>query len=332
MASEEIDAAADLHNLVSTTLHEAGVEVRLAGTITRLLREAESAEEEAGAPTLLSLLACEAAGGRALQALPVAAAWRILHIASKLIDDVEDGDADRLRSGPGKSALLVNLATGLYAASSLCLLRLPAALYLDLTPMFHRTILRMVGGQQRELDGAEGESVDGCLAVIGEKAASFFALSTEAGARCATKDEAVIGRLREFGFNAGMIVQLADDLDGFRESGPYGDLANGRRKLPMIYSLSVATPSEQRELERLLERAVEDPRAEAEVRHLMLGIGAETYMALQIALYRRRALNALTHNDGRFTPLHQWLHAITTYPNGVPPDRTASHQRTVGPG
>ncbi len=225
---------------------------------------------------------------------------------------MEDGDADRLRSGLGASAYLVNLATGIYAGSILCLSHLPTALYWDLTPLFHRTILRMVGGQQRELEMEEGENVEDCLSAIGDKAGSFFALGAEAGARCATNDSIIIKKLREFGYNVGILVQLADDLEGLRDSGPNGDLPNGRRKLPVIYSLSVVTPSERRELEHLLETAVKDSKAEAAARALMLRIGAETYMAFQIACHRRRALAAITGTDDRVALLRRWLHALTT--------------------
>lgn len=312
MVDSEIGAATDIYSLFSTALNTAEIDAGLAGVMIRLLREAESAEDATGSPTFLPFLACEVAGGDARQALAVAAACRGLHVASKLIDDVEDGDADRLCLGPGASARLVNLATGLYAASILCLTHLPIALYRDLAPLFHRVILRMVGGQHRELEMGEGRSVDECLTTIGEKAGSFFALGAEAGARCATKDDTVIAALREFGYNAGVVVQLADDLEGFRESGPNGDLANGRRKLPVVYGLSVATDSERRELEHLLGRAREDLEAEAEARRLMSGIGAETYMALQIARHRRRALNALAGDHDPHVRLQEWLHALAT--------------------
>lgn len=312
MAASEIDAATEIYRLFSTTLNTAEIDTGLAEPMTRLLHEAESAENVASSPTLLPLLACEAAGGDGGEALAVATAWRGLHLASKLIDDVEDGDVDRLRLGPGASARLVNLATGFYAASILCLSPLPVALYRDLTPLFHRVILRMVGGQQRELEMGEGGSVDECLTTIGEKAGTFFALGAEAGARCATKDDTVITALREFGYNAGIVVQLADDLEGFRESGPSGDLANGRRKLPVIYGLSVATASERRELEHLLDRAGKDLDAEAEARRFISGVGAEEFMALQIARYRRRALNTLGENNDLHVRLPEWLHALTS--------------------
>jgi len=86
------------------------------GDYTRALHtvlDAAQASEQSGFPlTLLPLLTCRAAGGDPRQALPVAAAWRSLHIAAKLLDDVEDGDVARISAAPTDPPRVINLATG----------------------------------------------------------------------------------------------------------------------------------------------------------------------------------------------------------------------------
>ena len=66
-------------------------------------------------------LCCQAAGGRAQLAEPVAAAWLLFYVAAHLMDDLEDQDNPDpwWRSlGPGAA---INIATGLYFSAGLAL-------------------------------------------------------------------------------------------------------------------------------------------------------------------------------------------------------------------
>ncbi len=314
------------YGLLAAVLKADAADDGFACALTRLLRETETSEYPPASPLWLPLLACEAAGGDAEQALPVAVAWRGLHIASKLLDDVEDGDASCI----GAIALPVNLSTGFYAASMLCLSRLPADVSTDLMPLFHRTILRMAGGQHRELTRGEGDSVESCVQTIGDKAGSFFALAAYAGTRCASRDTSVLDSLWDFGFGAGVMLQMMDDLAGLHQSGPTGDLANGRRKLPVIYALSVASPGERARLEQLLEEATGDPGAESGLRDALAALGSQVYMAAEIARYRRRALASLERvasAEQRLDPLRAWLSCIGQF---GPREASTRHARADG--
>ncbi len=311
--SDELLAQA--YRLLAASLQENASDKGFVCELTRLLCETEASEFPSASPLWLPLLTCQAAGENPSHALPVAAAWRGLHIASKLLDDVEDGDAARVAKS-GLIALPVNLSTGFYAASMLCLSSLSADLSADIMPLFHRTILRMAGGQHRELTRGEGDSIQECVQTIGEKAGSFFALAADAGARCAGRDTSMLGPLRDFGFNAGVMLQMMDDLAGFQQRGPIGDLANGRRKLPVIYALSVATADERARLEQLLSEAVGDPGAESDLRDALNVLGSGVYMLAEIARYRRRALAALERLVGveqHLDELRTWLGCISRF-------------------
>ena len=287
------------------------------GDYTRALRtvlDAAQASEQSGFPlTLLPLLTCQAAGGDPRQALPVAAAWRSLHIAAELLDDVEDGDVARISTAPTDPPRVINLATGFITAAGLALARLAAdgdaRLWHTLYHDFSRTVLQMAGGQHADLGRRSILDLDGYRQIIAAKSGSFFALAARAGARCATHDAAQIARYDRFGYNVGILIQIADDLDGFRRPAGEGDLAAGRRTLPVLYALAVASPPEQARLERLLVRAPADVGAEEEARQFIAALGGVAYLLAEIARYRRRALAVLEpgSEDPACKPLRDWL-------------------------
>lgn len=290
------------------------------GDYTRALRtvlDAAQASEQAGFPlTLLPLLTCQAAGGDPRQALPVAAAWRALHIAARLLDDVEDGDIARMSAAPTDPPRVINLATGFITAAGLALARLAVdgdgRLWHTLHHDFSRTVLQMAGGQHADLSQRNTLDLDGYCQIVAAKSGGCFALAARAGARCATQDPAQIARFDRFGYNVGILIQIADDLYGFRRPAGQGDLAAGQRTLPVLYALTVASPPERARLERLLARAAADAKAgaEAEARQLIAALGAVAYLLAEMARYRRRALAVLEPGSKAgpaCKPLRDWL-------------------------
>jgi len=277
--------------------------------------DAAQTSEQTGFPfTLLPFLTCQAAGGDPHQALPVAAAWRALHIAAKLLDDVEDGDVVRLSAAPTDPPRVINLATGFMTAATLALAQMAPAgeqqLWQTLHRDFGRTVLQMAGGQHADLGRQRPLDLGGYYQIMAAKSGAFFALATRAGARCATQDSTQIARYDRFGYNVGILIQIADDLDGFHKPIGQGDLAAGHRTLPVFYALAAAPPQERDQLERLLARAPADPQAEMEARQQIVALGAEAYLSLEIARHRHRALAALETEgkaDSACEPLRDWL-------------------------
>jgi len=123
----------------------------------------------------LPLLTCEATGGDPAYAIPVAAAWHLLHCAAALLDDVED----QALEVPLDPARVVNWATALTFAAQLLLRRparwgLPAALALALSEAFNSASLRVCAAQDADLAaGPEGDlSLDDYWRIAGAKGAS----------------------------------------------------------------------------------------------------------------------------------------------------------------
>jgi geranylgeranyl pyrophosphate synthase len=272
---------------------------RAAGVSPELLRAFERASCEGSYPEVhaIPLLACEVAGGDPDAAVGVAAAWRALHLASKVLDDVMDGDAARV-AGQDGVARLTAVGLGLYALSNRCLCGASPVAKAELSDAIHDTVLAMVDGQHREHTIGEGDTVEECLRTLDRKAGSFFELGVALGVRSSGKRFSGECALRDAGRDGGVLLQLADDLAGFRAEGTAGDLANGRRKLPVVYSLSVAAPAEAELLGDLLRRAVGDPEAERAARHLMHGLGAEAYILFEMQVRRRRIREAVESSGG----------------------------------
>ncbi len=305
-----------IYAFLRNILDSVEIEPTFARDLKQLLREAESNDRRhsKGAACLLPLLACGAMGEDPQRALPAAAAWRALDVAAKVLDDVEDGDAIR-ELGQGQSARVLNTAPGYYAASVLCLSQLPQDVYIELSGHLQRTIFRMAGAQHRGFLVGPKATVEECLQGTGEKTGSSFGLAARFGGRCATSDSRSVDSLEEFGFNAGIVLQLLDDLADFHMPGPDGDIAGGRRTIPIVYAVSVAAPEERCRLETLLEQAPSDSVAEEGARRAMLEMGAHSYLLAEIARYRRRALDAIEGMgaEGRSVlRLRDWLSWLET--------------------
>lgn len=260
--------------------------------------------------TMLPLLICQASNGVADKVVPIAAAWRALHIAAKLLDDVQDGDVVRMSSSSLDLGRVINLSTGFITMANLAIVRAEPAVCPMLQVMFSRTILQMAGGQYRELQLNASASLDQYFQIIAAKSGSFFALAAWSGACGAGAEPDQIALYERFGYNLGMLIQIMDDLEGFRCSVGQGDLAQGHLTLPFIYALEVASTPERARLEQLLHSAVVDVEAEVQLRHLLTVLGAEAYLLAEMAVYRAQALAVLDalHSNGSATKLlEEWF-------------------------
>jgi geranylgeranyl pyrophosphate synthase len=153
-----IELLPEVYELLSDVVKTPAVHGDYGRTLLRVLDAAQLSEKEGVSLTLLPLLACQAAGGSPKRAIPVAAAWRALHIAAKLLDDVEDGALTLLPLDP---ASVLNVATGFIALANLALARLARdydevdkSLWYSLQIEGRKTILRMAGGQDADLSHA----------------------------------------------------------------------------------------------------------------------------------------------------------------------------------
>ncbi len=299
-----------VYEVLAEALAPPGLDARYGEALQDVLRAAKRSELAGPAFALLPLLACRTAGGELELAIPVAAAWRALQIAARLLDDVEDGELPPDGTAHAAAPRITNVATGFIAAASLSLARfapVDTALYAGLQQDFSGTMLEMAGGQHRDLTGDAQDGMDDALAIVAAKSGRFFALAARSGARCATGDEATLALFGEFGHNVGVLVQLGDDLTDLR----HDDLALGCRSLPIAYALTVCPADERSRLEVwLAEASAGDAAAAERARALILASGAEMYVAAEMARFRHRAtkaLRSLAEAGADIQALQEWL-------------------------
>ena len=272
---------------------------------------------------LLPILCCEAAGGDEDQATAIAAAWFLLYLAARVLDDIEDGDALQSPWSAIGAPQAINAATGLIFASQLAFAHLPQIeadrdLALSLLEDFNRTTLRMCAGQHADLTEESNLSLERCLSIAEAKSGEFFALACRAGALLGTDE---VAPYSEFGYNLGVLIQMCDDFEGIWNPQGRSDLATGKRTLPVIYALNVAPPSVRDCLEQLLVKATGEQEAEGQARRIITALGAPHYLLIEAQIRRRRAEAALC-STGKSSSACRQLIALLNGHFRVPDDAT----------
>lgn len=298
----------ELFDLIVTHLRAAGLEGQLGPMLERLCRAAR-AQDEALPLALLAVWSYGAAGGRQEErALPVAAAWRCLHAAGKLLNDAAGHRSSSLLPGESVQSLL-NTGVSLIFLSQAILSQatasgIPHALALELQAAFARAGLRAAAGQQERLRRGEDLSWNDYHAVTVMRSGCPLALATRAGALLRWGErpdrDGVKGMmpdyvegLAEYGHHLGMMLQLADDWNGTWRPTGKSDLALGKRAWPLLYGEMLGNAEQRARLLALAPRAAEDPGVESAVRALLVELDVPLAMVLAAEEHRRQAEAAL---------------------------------------
>lgn len=285
-------------------------------TVLLQLIEADQARKrKAGPMAFLPLFTAQLVGGAAEVAIPAAAAWNLLHLAACLFDQLEDAHPLRPAScySPEQTLSGLDPASALNAATALLFLA-PLALHthpqssgadqrrsftrhgtLQLVDGLHNTWLRMCTGQHRDLTEMANPrfTLDDYWQVVGAKSGSCFAWAGQAGAVLGGGAAPQVAACARYGYNLGVLLQLADDWVDLGPGQEAGDLAQGKRTLPVLYALSVAAPAQRKRLAMLLNEAPRSPQAQAEAWQVILALGGLHYVLVQAQIYRRRAQTAV---------------------------------------
>jgi geranylgeranyl pyrophosphate synthase len=257
---------------------------------------------------LLALLSCAAAGGDAAEAVRVAVAAEVIHLASLFHDDVID-EAEERRGQPSVRQRWGNRAAVLVGD-------------LLVAEVFQRLAEQLDGSSASLLARAVGEMSRAELACaaaspepteehyrrnIQGKTATLMGAVCEAGARCAAS-EAAARHLRQYGRKLGEAFQISDDLlDLYGEAEVVGkpalqDLRRGQWTLPVLYALRQGTPEQGRALRESLSAATWDPRAAREAADLAAALGGRDYgrqIAEGLAAEAQEALAPLSPSPAR---------------------------------
>lgn len=309
IGSRQTRAALDtLYEIILARLCAVGLEGGLHTALERLCRTAR-AQDDALPLALLPVWSYAAAGGHDhQQAVGVAAAWRSLHLAGKLLNDATNGRPSALlpdECSPGllnAGVSLIFLAQTILAETIAC--GVPPTVALMLQAEFARAGLQAAAAQHTRVRGDAGESWADYQAIVARRSGGPFALATRAGAvlkRGENPDEgkmagdapAYVQALTDYGHHLGLMLQLADDFNGIWR--PYGksDLATGRPTWPLLHAETLADTDQRAYLAALVQRAPDDPAAEAEARALLVQLDVPLAMILTAEEQHRLAEAAL---------------------------------------
>jgi len=246
----------------------------------------------------LPILACEASGSDGGRALPIAAAWQLIRLAVKLLDDVEDGDRGVLAA----QSKTINAAAALYSVAHVtldtaCRTGLKSSQIRRMAELFHHALLAAAAGQHLDLEARGTASVlspDEWFAIAAAKSGALLRWAVVAGALAAGARRGVTAALGEYGLCLGILLQLADDLTDCWWGGAEGDLAAGLLTLPVCYAFWVAADDEAARLQRLLQARCQGASSAAgELEQLLIDMGAQTYLLTVALAQRAQALAAL---------------------------------------
>nr|BCX00313.1 MAG: polyprenyl synthetase [Bacteroidota bacterium] len=263
---------------------------------------------------LLVLLACEAHGGRAGDALPAAAAVELFHSFTLVHDDIMDHSETRrgrptvhMRWGAEAAILAGDLLMGL------SYFELSRAAVADVRPLIgclHLTMLRLCEGQMldKTYESRQDVSIAEYWEMVDRKTGALLAGALEIGARIGGASEADLEGMRQMGWALGRAFQLQDDyLDLMADPRTWGkpigqDILEGKRTYLLLAALERARGASDRALlDRILGRrsGPEDVTAAREL-YARLGVLREAE-ALIRAYYAeaRSMLQALPPSPAR---------------------------------
>lgn len=173
---------------------------------------------------VLVLLACEACGGKAVDALPAACAIEMIHTYSLIHDDLPAMDNDDLRRGKPTNHKQFGEAMAILAGDALLTLAfqvvaqdvqpqdVAAACCADLAAASGAT--GMVAGQVADLEAEDSgiKEVQHLESIHRRKTGRLLSCALSLGARIAGADWEMRNHLIEYGKCVGLAFQIADDL------------------------------------------------------------------------------------------------------------------------
>lgn len=200
------------------------------------------------------LLAAEACGARAEQAVPAAAAVELVHNFSLLHDDVEDrSDFRRGRANVwtfAGVAQAINTGDGMFTLARLGMYRLldagvPAGRAVAAMRELDEACMRLVEGQYLDMsfETRNNVTLDEYWRMAAGKTAAMFAAPFAMGATIAGAEPGVVEAFRAFGRHIGLAFQAVDDIlgiwgDSAVTGKPVGDdLLSRKMTCPVIVAL-----------------------------------------------------------------------------------------------
>ncbi len=269
---------------------------------------------------VLVLLACEAVGGDAREALHAGAGVEILHNFTLVHDDIMDHSPTR-RGRPTvhtKWDHNVAILTGdaLLALAYRALLKTRSARIQEISRLFTEGVVIVCEGQafDKEFEERRRVHVNDYLMMIEKKTARMLAVAAEIGGLIGTADTGRLAALRSFGMSIGRAFQVQDDLlDIVADEEELGkrtgsDLVEGKKTFLLLEALRLAKGKDKAVLQKVVNNGGVPRSRIAEYRRIYEATGAiasaERHVAQDLAT-ARADLERLPASNARTTLL--WL-------------------------
>lgn len=264
----------------------------------------------------LTLLSCQAVGGKPEKALKAAAAIELTHTFSLIHDDIMDND-DTRRGKPAVHKVwgepLAILAGDSLFAKSFELLSQSAEdniayeRVVDALQVLTNSCINICEGQALDMAFEDTFNVtkDEYMNMIYKKTGDLITASTTIGAIMGGASSNEIQALRTYGKQIGLAFQIQDDyidLTGGESIGkPVGsDLVEGKKTLMVVYALEKANKEDHDRLVELLE--ANDESIIPEAMEILEKYGAINYArskAYDCVIESKQALSILPDSDAK---------------------------------
>jgi hydroxymethylglutaryl-CoA reductase len=253
---------------------------------------------------LLPMLVAEALDQGPQKALALGAACEMLHNATLVHDDLQDGDLVRRgrmtvwnRFGVPQA---VNLGDAMFYFSVLLCQRIDASAARR-EAMARRLLvetLRVIDGQEKEfsLKGVAAIRLEDYFAMVEGKTSGLFALPMAGSAELCGASQELVNGLQEASRHMGVLFQIQDDtLDLYGDKGRElrgRDIAEGKRSALVVHALTHAAPDQARWLAAVLDKDRSETTEEDIAAALVLleGVGSLRFALDEIAKRKAAAL------------------------------------------
>ena len=307
-----------IHTLIDKVLSR---EVGEEGSLTQMTRYHMSTGGKR-LRALLPLAVASAMGVESEKLIPFGAACELLHNATLVHDDLQDGD--RVRRGKPTiwveygAARAINLGDAMLYATMLLAdeLDFDVAHRHEAMTRIARETLRVVDGQEREflLKEIERPDTSDYFAMVEGKTSGLFALPVAgAAALCGASDE-LLDALQEVTRHLGVVFQIQDDvLDLYGDKGreqPGSDIGEGKISMLVVHALHNSSEEDAIWLRGLLRRDREDVRPEDVQRTSALFISSGAVKAAFDEIDRRAGIAAEHALIREYPELHALINGM----------------------
>lgn len=255
---------------------------------------------------VLMLMACEAVGGKAGDALIPAIGLELFHNFTLLHDDLMDR-ADVRRGKPTvyrkwNDNVAILSGDAMLTMATQHIARARAEVLPEVMELFNKTAMEIYEGQQWDMDfeSRTDVKVDEYLEMIRLKTSVLLGCACKMGAILGGASKALANDFYHMGVNIGLAFQLQDDvLDVWGDPATFGkatggDIMNNKKTFLLINAMNMATGDDAVELNHWLSATDADPAQKIPaVTAIYEKLGLRDMSDGYISMYSNHALETL---------------------------------------